>query len=578
MPESVLFNADASRVVSYGPHALEIRDASDGKPVRSLHRDGGFAFAPALGPDGHVLAVAERGRAGALRVSLLSLADGRRLAQFDAAPDTRGIVLGPDARYAALLGAGRTVDVLDPRSGRKLLALPEQHTPVRLLAAAGSADELVSIDDEGEVYEWRLERGAHENRRRYLGATVDPASASLAADGGAVAFEAEHGRVLVRTLGGPAASPYRIDSSADAVMTRLAPDGMRMLTVDGGRLRLWRTSGGGEEPVMDSALSALAIDRGGGVAALGFRSGNVRVRRPGQAAPAAGGARDVDFIGHRGAVTCLAVDAAGGRIASGGEDGVVRVWDLASAAPTPHFLRHPEGPIHAVAISRDGKWIASAAEYSARVWEAASGKLVGEVPVNGAALSVAFSPQDDTLAVGDSAGNIFFGAPRGSAPLRSTRTDAAVTAVAFSRDGHFMASGDRRGDVQLWNAADGTAVSDAARFRHPVTWLGFGADGSIFVRSGDWIHQLRADGRNLTVRASRLLPLGFDVDAAPAAPVDEHLRIFGIRAHGPAFYTVDMNAPAAAPLPADSALLQRDWAETLGLRFDRSTGTVSAAP
>lgn len=576
IPAQVLFNADASRVISFGAHAVTIWNARDGKPITRLTSDDGFVLVPALSPAGALLAVAERTRAGAVRIELLGLADGRRIAEFDAAPDTRAMVLGPAGRYVALLGAGRTVDVRDPRGGRKLMGLPHQRAVVRLLPVPGTADELVSIDSEGDVYQWKL-ANADGSRRRYLGSTVDPASASIAAGGSVVAFEAAHGRVVLRALGGARAVPYRIDRSAVPVMTRLAPDGTRMLTVNGRRLRLWGT-GSADEPVMQPALSALAIDRGGSVAALGFRSGNVRVRRPGQPDRVTDSAQDVDFIGHRGRVTCLAVNAANGRIASGGEDGVVRVWDLASAAPTPHFLRHPEGPIHAVDISRDGKWIASAAEYSARVWGTDSGKLVGEVPVNGAALSVAFSPQDDTLAVGDSAGNIFFGAPRGSTPLHSTRADAAVTAVAFSGNGDVLASGDRQGDVQLWNAGDGTVLADAKSFHHAITWLGFGADGSIFVRSGDWIHQLRADGRSLKIAASRLLPLGFDVDAVPAAPIGEQLRIFGVLGHGATFYTVDMNTPTAPPLAPDSQLLRRNWADILGLRFDRSTGAISTAP
>ena len=166
----------------------------------------------------------------------------------------------------------------------------------------------------------------------------------------------------------------------------------------------------------------------------------------------------------------MAIYSSLGAIVSGGDDGSVRIWDIASGAPRTPFMRHSEGPIHAVALSPDGQWIVSAAEISARLWSAATGELMDEILVNGQALSVGFSPQGDRLVVGDSAGNLFFTPPTSSLPPQSARAQDAVPALAFSPDGRLLASGDASGRVQLWDPTSAQTLGEPLGLAHPVRW------------------------------------------------------------------------------------------------------------
>jgi WD40 repeat protein len=77
-----------------------------------------------------------------------------------------------------------------------------------------------------------------------------------------------------------------------------------------------------------------------------------------------------------------------------------------------------------------------------------------------------------------------------------------VTSVAFSPDGKWLASGDRRGVIRIWNVADGTIIREWAAHGEEIIAVLFSPDGSLLVsatdrvvniwRTGDWslVHQI----------------------------------------------------------------------------------------
>jgi WD40 repeat protein len=69
---------------------------------------------------------------------------------------------------------------------------------------------------------------------------------------------------------------------------------------------------------------------------------------------------------HGGRLTAAAFDRSGSVIVTGDVDGVVRVGPV--SGEEPHLLLGHEGMITSLAVSRDGRWIASATEESVRLW------------------------------------------------------------------------------------------------------------------------------------------------------------------------------------------------------------------
>jgi WD40 repeat protein len=224
--------------------------------------------------------------------------------------------------------------------------------------------------------------------------------------------------------------------------------------------------------------------------------------------------------------------------------------------------------------------VASAAEYSARVWQVRDGTLLGEIPVNGAATALAFSSGGESLAVGDVAGNVFYGAPRGSDPWRSVRMPSTVVAAAFEPQSRWIATGDDTGRVQLWDSQSARPMGDAWVFEHPVTWLSFSGDGLyLAARSGHWVHRLRVDETGLTVTRSRFVTSGLDSDAVLTSPDASSIRIVGGHATGrPDVLDVDLDVAGIAAGRVEPGQFQRDWPTVLGLELDPSTGLVRNSP
>ena len=213
------------------------------------------------------------------------------------------------------------------------------------------------------------------------------------------------------------------------------------------------------------------------------------------------------LTGHTDRVTSVAIGRAGDRdiIVSGGGDGTVRVWDIAIGRPPGSPLTGQANRVTAVAIGRAGDrdiivsaggdgFLADYADYTVRVWDAATGAPVGD-PLTGhtdRVTSVAIgrvgdrdiivsASWDKTLRVWDAA----TGQPIGD-PLTG-HTDG-VTSVALGRAGDrdLVVSGgghgvshETDGYVRVWDATTGQPIGD------PLTGHTDGVTAVAIGRAGE---------------------------------------------------------------------------------------------
>jgi WD40 repeat protein/serine/threonine protein kinase len=202
-----------------------------------------------------------------------------------------------------------------------------------------------------------------------------------------------------------------------------------------------------------------------------------------------------------GPVNCVALSPDGKRLASGGREPVVRLWDADTGKELANLLGHTNA-ITTVAFSPDGGTLASGSgDGSVRLWDMS--RVPSSPPAGrparldertvlqgkqGTVYCVAFSPDGKTLATADQDGTLQLWNVRAGTRRAVLRGHTGkVRAVAFAPDGKTLASGGDDGTIRLWDMTEGEPPANeraVGRERSPVLSLAFAPDGKTLVSGG----------------------------------------------------------------------------------------------
>ncbi|MFG2133196.1 XRE family transcriptional regulator [Streptomyces sp. NPDC048751] len=248
------------------------------------------------------------------------------------------------------------------------------------------------------------------------------------------------------------------------------------------------------------------------------------------------------LTGHTGAVTAVAFSGDGGILVTGGADRTLRLW----RAGDPHRPRELStlprlaGPVRTVAVSPDGRLLAAGIDDgTVLVWDigdARRPRISARLP--GGAGSIAglrFGPGGRTLAAVARKGIRVWQLtdPRHPRGLAELDVRAAVTAVAFSRDGRTLATGHADHALRLWRmTASGERVrelSTASGHSGEVRAVAFAPDDRrLATGSADFTVRLWDVTRRGHARTAKVLTTHTDaVNAVAFAPDGRTLATAG---------------------------------------------------
>ena len=397
----VAFSGDGSLLAtSADDGSVKVWDPATGEEIQSFGGGVGQVWGVSMSPDGSLLAAASWDDQA---VRIWDVATGRRITQIRPIAASFVTSFSPDGRRLAIATFDAGGVIVDVRSGEELLALEGQEYGVRDVDWSPDERWIATSSPDSTVRIWDARTG----RSRF-------------------------------TLFG---------HKGEVVAADWSPDSRRLVTgSNDGTAKVWEISRDGTREL----LSISAQERGGGLWVV-FSPDGSRIMTGDQEISAVkiwdvGPSGDAEWANvptdplNLGGVA-FTPDGAG--FVAGNGDETLSVWDGQTGMRSRTLGRAPRSapdPVLAIDVSREGL-AAAATGATARVWDLSTDELVFTVAAPGGAEDVAWSPDASLLATSTGSGGIEIVDRAGTHVGSLNHPDSRVSALRFSPDGRFLATG-----------------------------------------------------------------------------------------------------------------------------------------
>lgn len=418
----------------------------------------------------------------------------------------------PDGRYLVSAGYSKAAQVWDVANGKEIVRMEHDIETIYVATFSPDGKRLLTAGEDHTVRIWEIATAREVSR---LNQDIEVYYSAFSPDGKYVASTGGNANIVWEAATGREVSRM----AAGGKFISFSPDGKYVLSgADGMTVRLWEAATGKEliQKAYHDFINFAVFSPDGKYVLSGGGCDQQDTAHPGictlssaQIWETATG-REISRLIQGAEIYSVAFSPDRKYIVSGSRgyewrpaksspaqidpqkpDFTARVWDVATGKEIAR-LTH-DSNLLSVAFSSDGKYVASTDEISAWVWEATTGKVLVRLHKDRDTARVAiFSPDGKYLAVGGASG-VRIWKMENLIPKLQNKTimlhDGSVASAIFSADGKYVISRGSDYTVRVWDVSSGKEI---ARMTHEsaVSSLALSPDGKYII-SGSWDYTAR---------------------------------------------------------------------------------------
>ncbi len=387
-----------------------------------------------------------------------------------------------DGKILACLGGRPHLELCDAATGNVIEEYNFAHTACPLaMAFSSNGQTLATVSNDGIILLWDF--ASRPKRSKFTGHQGPIESVAFAPDGRLLATGGTDNTIRIWDITTERQAAILRGHQAPVEWIAFTPDGKTLVSAGLDRnVKVWNVVPPGDANILkghtewvDAVVfspdnkTLASVDYGGFLVKLW----DVPSRR-----------FLTNLLGHTDVARCAAFSPNGKILATGSHDRTVKLWDLSLLKEIGTL--GTEFEVLSVAFSPDGNTLAAAGDGVA-FWDMASRqKISGLADDTRGAFSVAFSPTRAQVVLGYSDGRVRLGDIRNLQLLTLPREHrSTVRSVAFSSDGTLLASADSDGCVILYEVARRRIITSFREHTMIVHCVAFSHDNRTLA-SASW--------------------------------------------------------------------------------------------